>query len=510
METLRRIDYDRSAAGGKVLPLPAEMPFAPFLDELAGYSPGEEHEQALEKLISRGNPYDTAGRLSSRLLIAENPHIDLLRILSMASSGEPAGMILLYSSLLAVPPNVVLAGELGGFRNTKRVMERIEATTGAGEESVESDEWFSRKVMLLSMSRPLPGDDSSDPERAWLSWSDGVRRALADPDDRWDEAVNERLKTEIEASDLRIRRILASLDPDRHSATAAYLQSLSEENRWMAGAAGDSDREDEPLILRRGLENIWDSVISSLEESGPGGLLARMFEMQSASARSLPVLRTGAAVIRALSMHPELARGRNGPDLPSCLYLFLEHASRSGVEIMLPHGKRFEALEDHPGFDLDDGILGVDLSRIPRRAFSDDEGVPREMNWAEMTLDKGLSYKSLVLAYIDNDSFLMEIINNPKSASKPGVISLISQRCRSLRVLSVIANRRDLYTGFQNKDVPLNLLRNPAKIPVTALRKFIHVRYVDRMTLQNLAGRSGSQIREEVRREIQRFVRMSH
>ena len=50
---------------------------------------------------------------------------------------------------------------------------------------------------------------------------------------------------------------------------------------------------------------------------------------------------------------------------------------------------------------------------------------------------------------------------------------------------------------------------NPAKIPLTSLRKFIHVRYVDKMTLQRLVGRGGN-IREEVRREIQRYLNSSH
>ena len=69
----------------------------------------------------------------------------------------------------------------------------------------------------------------------------------------------------------------------------------------------------------------------------------------------------------------------------------------------------------------------------------------------------------------------------------------------------MIATRRDLYTGFSGKEVPLNLLMNPVRIPVTTLRKFIHVRYIDRPTLQRLSGR-GSPAREEIRREISRYL----
>ena len=59
--------------------------------------------------------------------------------------------------------------------------------------------------------------------------------------------------------------------------------------------------------------------------------------------------------------------------------------------------------------------------------------------------------------------------------------------------------------GIGYEHVPVNLLRNPSRVSLTSLRKFVHVRYVDRMTLQRLAAR-GSQIREEVRREIMHYL----
>jgi hypothetical protein len=131
--------------------------------------------------------------------------------------------------------------------------------------------------------------------------------------------------------------------------------------------------------------------------------------------------------------------------------------------------------------------------------------VPREIDWFEVQKNKGLSYKSLVMSYMDNDSFLAELLNNPKAIGKPGIVALIALRCRSSKVLSIISNRRELYTGFSNKQVPFNLLVNPAKMSVSSLRKFIHVRYIDRVTLQRLSSR-GSAAREEVRREIARYL----
>ena len=135
--------------------------------------------------------------------------------------------------------------------------------------------------------------------------------------------------------------------------------------------------------------------------------------------------------------------------------------------------------------------------------------MPINVDWTTATLDKALSYKSLVLSYMDNDTFLVALLNNPKAVSRPGVVETIAARCRSLRVLSIVANQRDLFTGYVNKNVPLLLLTNPSKIPLTSLRKFVHVRYVDKMTLAKISGRGGN-IREEVRREIQRYLESSH
>ena len=82
------------------------------------------------------------------------------------------------------------------------------------------------------------------------------------------------------------------------------------------------------------------------------------------------------------------------------------------------------------------------------------------------------------MSYLDNDSFLTTMLNNPKATNQPGLVALIAQRCRSLRILSMIANRRDLYTGFNNKTVPMNLVMSPAKIPLTTITFWFFIRLV--------------------------------
>ncbi len=511
METLRTISYDYETAGRRIVSIPSELPFSDHLEELRSIRDLEQRQKELAVIAENGNIYEVSSGISSHLLIAEYPHLDLLTILYMAGSGDPAGIRLLYASMLGVQPAAVMIGKLADFRNIKRVMDRIHKKKKTHSELSEAENWFSKKVMMLSMAQKLPDTTEYDPEKPWNSWSEGVRRALAEADDRWDEAVSERAKAEVEALDMKIRNIVASLDPDRRAALGVYLGSLCEENNFRKQAISESigEGQSDPLILRRGLENIWENVTASLRESEAGTLLVDMFEVQAKKAHTFPQLKAGASLIRSLNMHPEFRKVSGSVDLPSCLHQFITCAGDGIIEAMVPKGTRLDAVKDSSGFELEGEVLTIDLARISRGTFVDEDGLPIDVDWTLATLDKQLSYKSLVLSYMDNDSFLVSLLNNPKASSKPGVVDLISIRCRSLRVLSLVATRRELFTGYANKKVPLNLLMNPCKIPLTSIRKFVHIRYVDKMTLQRLTGRGGN-VREDVKREIQRYLDSSH
>ncbi len=510
METLKTLSYDHEAAGRKIISIPSELVFHDHLEELQRIRDVEQRLKRLTAIGENGNIYQAASGLSSQLVIADFPHLDLLTIVSMAASGDPAGIKLLYASMLAIQPVAVMIGKMADFRNVNRMMDRIGRKKEAHTGMSEAEDWFSKKVMLLSTAKKLPDTTEYDAEKPWRSWSEGVRRALAEADDRWDEAVGERAKIEVEALDMKIRNIVASLDPDRRVAVAIYLGSLSEENSFKMRAISESigESRSDPLILRRGLVNVWENVIASLQETKAGSLLVEMFETQAKKTHTWPQLKAGASLIRSLNMHPEIRKVSGAVDLPSCLYQFITCAGDGMIEAMVPKGTRLDALKGSSGFELEDEVLRIDLARISRGTFVDEGGLPINVDWTLATLDKGLSYKSLVLCYMDNDSFLVELLNNPKASAKPGVVDLISLRCRSLRVLSLVATRRELFTGFANKNVPLNLLKNPSKIPLTLLRKFVHVRYVDKMTLNRLTGRGGN-IRHDVRREIQRYLESS-
>lgn len=510
MQQTHTIAYDDKTAGRKVMAFPPELPFASCMEELRGFEPEEHQKEALEEIASEASIFDRATCLAELLAGSRAPHEDLLRIACLAAKKEAAGLRLMHAALLALPPRQTLVSELAEFKSVNRLMEKIVKREQKGETLKQSEDWFKKKVMLLSISHPLPNSSTTPTETPWVGWCEGVRLAIADPDTQWDEAILERAKVELEALDQRIKMLVASLDPERIEDLAGYFFSLSEETRWRLQALGeDKDKfSDASLVIQKKIGDRWKGITEALAQSDAGKLIVDLFEKQRMRTHTFPNIRTGAAVVRALMVHPVLARGSKEPDGMSCLHLYVSHAGGGVFETLLRHTagvKELSSFLELPGFELNDKLLTLRLNKIPVALFVDNDDTPRDIDWFEVQKDKGLSYRSLVLTYMDNDSFLAELLNNPKAISKPGVVSIIALRCRSSRILSIVANRRELYTGFANKEVPYNLLVNPARISVSSVRKFIHVRYIDRMTLQRLSGR-GSPAREEVRREIARYL----
>lgn len=512
MNNIRTIIYDEKSTDRKVLNFPPELLFNPHLEELEKFSVPGAPEETLRDIAESGNIFKSSRDLVNFIALSENPFLEILRIAAMAVHGEEGGISLLYTLFMAIPPKEKFIEKLIDFPNTIRVIRRIQAKEDAGGELAESEKWFKQKVSLLSISHPLPNTSSGSVDKPWLSWSEGVRKAIADPDDMWEDAILERAMNELEAEDIRIRTIVASIDPDKKNRLFLSLGSRSEEIRWKkqiiretAGQPGSST-----LFLQRRLGESWTQTQDKLRESKVGALLAGMFEMQKQKTHSHPQIRNGTAVIRGLLMHPAIHRSTKAPDILSCLRIFMESSSDGIFDLMFSSGRKLVGISDFPGFKMEDRILSIDLAGVYTGFFTGEDGLPSDIDWMEVGERKQLSYKSLVMSYLDNDSFLVQLLNNPKATSKPGIVSMIAQRCHSIRVLSLIANRRDMYTGFTNKMVPMNIIMNTSKIPITTLRKFIHVRYVDKMTLIKLAKKRGGQVREEVRREIERYLRSAN
>ena len=107
---------------------------------------------------------------------------------------------------------------------------------------------------------------------------------------------------------------------------------------------------------------------------------------------------------------------------------------------------------------------------------------------------------------IDNDPFILGVLDNPRALSQAGIIPLIATISRSPRVLDKIIITRTLHSGPANKDVPLLLMKNPTRVPITSLKSLLNVRYINRVDLERLA-RNSSEIRPEVRHEAQIYLK---
>jgi hypothetical protein len=165
-----------------------------------------------------------------------------------------------------------------------------------------------------------------------------------------------------------------------------------------------------------------------------------------------------------------------------------------------PTLRAWGCLQDSPG-----------TFRVPYREdrspeFIVPDGTPRLGDPLGETRGAGLSIRQLVMAQMQSDMVLMGILENPRAVSLPGVVELIAERCRSLRVLDKICRVRALHTGMPNRNVPAALLSNPAPIPVQTLRRMIHVRFVSKMDLARIA-RSPTGKRPEVIKEIRAYLK---
>jgi hypothetical protein len=113
-------------------------------------------------------------------------------------------------------------------------------------------------------------------------------------------------------------------------------------------------------------------------------------------------------------------------------------------------------------------------------------------------------WKGLVLSNITRDTLINGFLSNPKCTRVPGLVECVVVNSRSLQILSTIAMKRDLHTGHQNKGVPAALLRSRCKIPMSLLRRFVHIRFVTRAELKDLSLRAS---RPEVAKEVEDYLK---
>ena len=137
--------------------------------------------------------------------------------------------------------------------------------------------------------------------------------------------------------------------------------------------------------------------------------------------------------------------------------------------------------------------------------FLGSDGTPRLPRSPEERAPQVLSLKDLVRSQLQNDAFILGILENGRATSLAGVVETVASQSRSLRVLDKICRTPSLHTGPANKNVPMVLLMNPSRIPLSYLRRFISVRFVSKVDLRHLA-RNSAGLRSEVLREIEQYL----
>jgi len=184
-------------------------------------------------------------------------------------------------------------------------------------------------------------------------------------------------------------------------------------------------------------------------------------------------------------------------DPARAVLLALMSYRRNGLDVVLDPMQVRATLPLWKALGVEPQPGGFRLAYDPSRhaAMVADDGIPELTYAAEK---KPPDLRVMVMANVQNEHVICGLLSVPRVAALPGLVEALVVRTRSLKVLLEIANRRELHTGAANRNVPRALLWHPSAVPVSALRKFAHVRFVDRGELAAMAGR-GSRARPEVR-----------
>jgi hypothetical protein len=251
-----------------------------------------------------------------------------------------------------------------------------------------------------------------------------------------------------------------------------------------------------PVLLSRFEDRGFDGIVRDLAARADGAEIARALVLAAWRAPLGTELAFLGGVVRVLS---ERLQRRGTPPLDPARALLLTLYARRGDGIALQlttaelqaTRQLWQALGEAPSAD------DCTLVYAPRKhdRFLPEDCVPELAAPGPL---KPPDIRRLVLSNIQNEAVICGLLQTPRVSSLPGLVEQIALRTRSVKILLEIANRRELHTGAANANVPRTLLWHPSGIPVSALRKFVHVRFVDRMELSAIATRN-SRARPEVR-----------
>ncbi|MEN9352973.1 MAG: hypothetical protein RL318_298 [Fibrobacterota bacterium] len=239
----------------------------------------------------------------------------------------------------------------------------------------------------------------------------------------------------------------------------------------------------------------YDKFCRTFHELPGGAFLGKALELQRRFQFDPPQLSALFTISRSLGLPAP------GANWTSQLDFWLSQ-SAAGMPVRLPvaSGPALKLLE-HAGVRLMAGGIEVSPGSLDLAGLLDADTL--SMSLALGKKPHPPDWKGLVMSNITRETLLVSFLQNPKVVRIPGLVESIVVNCRSGQVLSIIAQKRDLHTGHQNKGVPAALLRSRTKVPMTLLRRFIHLRFVSRAELKDLALRAS---RPEVAKEVADYL----
>lgn len=254
-----------------------------------------------------------------------------------------------------------------------------------------------------------------------------------------------------------------------------------------------------PVLLGRLEDKGFDSVVRELAQRPEGADAARAFVLATWRAPLGPELAFFAGVVRLVA-----DRLRVPIDPAHAVLLALQARRDAGLALELtpPEVRATQALWEALGAEGRSGEFVLEFEPARHDRLLTDDLIPElEAPGKPRPVD----VRRMVLSNIGNEHVVCGLLQSPKVSGLPGLVEQIVIRTRSIKVLLEVANRRDLHSGAANRNVPRALLWHPGGVPVSALRKFVHVRFIDRMELASMASR-GSRARPEVRQMASQYL----
>ncbi|HWN81121.1 MAG TPA: hypothetical protein VNM87_03395 [Candidatus Udaeobacter sp.] len=512
--------------------LTAPAPLAEAADLLARRSIAPQLAESLKDATAAERPRERNRKIAELFRKLEHdPAAELLlAAAAQALAREAAGARLLCGFMEVTRPGAEVLGQLRGLPSLRRVSLKI--TSGTWREPEDSVEVHPAQPIVAVLEEgarlgtldlelnELPGDRIAlGAINHYLSaWFDRIASSLEAGQKLPEELllfITQLAMLEVTLLEKRVSRLASAIDPydmRRIAKLLPFLSRLDQDIEHMKDVVSRISTyepfwERTMTVEQAMTSRELDKLLQLLAGDRAGAALGRIVTAM----RQRPVLsHEYACSVAQLHRIAQLRRQRlpsaKAPDLLSILLLAVEcrQDDQSLAIAMEPEVATaiWEEVATWGAQRPSPGTIVLSYREGLDHEFVAADGTPL---LGEDVKKRELSLSDLIRKQIDNDPFILGLLDNPKVMAMPGLIPMLARDSRSLRVLERIIRVRRLHTGAANRDVPRRLLANPAHIPVSSLRAFIHVRFVSKTDLRHMSRR-GSDVRGEVAKEITSYL----